>query len=54
MKLKQIDYEEEIRKIRDQEIDKTHLVHEEPKEKEHLRNMIDNLKEKLIATVRES
>ena len=46
------DCEEELDELRGEKVDRQ-IPNEEYKEKEHLKHMVENLKEKLISTVRE-
>lgn len=53
LKIKHKDMEEELDELRGERYDRSEPL-EEHKEKDHLKNMVDNLKEKLISTVREN
>lgn len=50
---KQKEYEDELEELRGEKIDRQIPI-DEHKQKQHLKNMVDNLKEKLLYTVREN
>jgi regulator of replication initiation timing len=54
LKRKLADCKEEVTRVHEQSIDNIQQLQKDPKEREYLKNMVENLKDKLVKTVREN